>query len=82
MGGMIKVFNSEVERYRQHKPLSVDDFVIGNEAEISWTQDLKRYLAASAIGKRALPQLMPNCVRVGLYRPFLKQYVYFDGTFY
>ena len=56
--------------------------MIADETKISWSQNLKRYLAVSARGQRALPKLAPSCVRVSLYRPFLKQYVYFDSTFY
>ncbi|KJE75223.1 type ISP restriction/modification enzyme [Ferrimicrobium acidiphilum] len=82
MDSMIEVFNSEVERYKKEQPSSVDDFVIADETQISWSQNLKRYLAVSARGKRTLPQLTPSCVRVSLYRPFFKQYVYFDSTFY
>lgn len=79
MGSMIEVFNSEVERYKEEQPSSVDDFVIGDEAKISWSVGLKEELKRRAKSQTA-DQLSdnPSYARVGLYRPFFKQWVYFD----
>ncbi|MHB8191380.1 MAG: type ISP restriction/modification enzyme [Ferrimicrobium sp.] len=81
VGSMIEVFNSEIERYRHDHPSSVDNFVIGDETKISWSaglkQDLKRR-ATSQSGDLLLRDT--SCARIGLYRPFFKQYAYFDKT--
>ncbi|MCI2976338.1 MAG: DEAD/DEAH box helicase family protein, partial [Ferrimicrobium sp.] len=79
MSSMIEVFNSEVERYRKERPSSVDDFVIGDEAKISWSTGLKDELKRR--GQSPITDLLSSnssCARVGLYRPFFKQWVYFD----
>ena len=79
MGSMIDVFNSEVERYRKDNPSSVDDFVIGDEAKISWSDGLKKDLERRAKSQSGdLLSRDGTCARIGLYRPFLKQWVYFD----
>ncbi|WP_298446354.1 type ISP restriction/modification enzyme, partial [Ferrimicrobium sp.] len=79
MGGMIEVFDSEVERYRHEHPSSVDDFVIGDETKISWSDGLKKELERRAKSQsRDLLSRDRTCARIGLYRPFFKQWVYFD----
>ena len=79
MGSMIDVFNSEVERYREERPSSVDTFVIGDEAKISWSGGLKQALERCASSQdREFLRLKASSARIGLYRPFFKQWVYFD----
>ncbi|SHE94159.1 Predicted helicase [Ferrithrix thermotolerans DSM 19514] len=79
MASMIEVFNSEVERYKKDQPSSVDDFVIADETKISWSRGLKLELTRRVRGSNAYPVAFdPSRVRVGLYRPFFKQWVYFD----
>ena len=79
IGSMIEVFNSEVERYRLERPNSVDDFVLGDETKISWSVALKQELERRV--KSLSGDLLTwnsSCARIGLYRPFFKQWVYFD----
>uniref|UniRef100_UPI002614B70D type ISP restriction/modification enzyme n=1 Tax=Ferrimicrobium sp. TaxID=2926050 RepID=UPI002614B70D len=79
MGSMIEVFNSEVERYRRDQPSSVDDFVITDETKISWSDGLKKDLERRAKSQSGDLLLRDRtCARIGLYRPFFKQWVYFD----
>ncbi|WP_276937939.1 type ISP restriction/modification enzyme [Ferrimicrobium acidiphilum] len=78
MGAMIEVFNQEVEHYQQARPSSVDDFVIGDETKISWSRGLKLELKRFASRGRQHHKVQDDALRLGLYRPFLKQWVYFD----
>jgi predicted helicase len=76
---MIEVFNSELERYRKERPSSVDDFVIGDEAKISWSVGLKDELKRRGQSPNLdLLSYNSSYARVGLYRPFFKQWVYYD----
>lgn len=64
-------YNAEVSRYIQRgRPQDVDNFV--DYEEIKWSRNLKRHLKSGDeldFDKRN--------VRLGLYRPFTKQYLYF-----
>ena len=77
VGSMIEVFNSEIERYRHVHPSSVDNFVIDDETKISWSRGLKLELGRRARSAEPL-QFDKTRARIGLYRPFFKQWVYFD----
>ena len=55
---------------------SVDEVVDRNPTKISWTVNLKR-----DIEKGNVHQYRSQYIREGVYRPFFKQYLYFDRPF-
>ena len=77
---MLAVFNSEVFRYKSacsrrldgSRP-DVDDFIVTDSKKIGWTVNLKAEL--SRFGTLSIDEQM---IRIAMYRPFSKQYVYFD----
>lgn len=81
VGNMIEFYNSEVIRLQSATPgldrkareQLVKDFVSTDSTKISWTRGSRSDCAA---GK--LATLNPNGVTISLYRPFTKQYAYFD----
>lgn len=80
---MIEFYNSEVLRYKaatEHLPKesrpSVDGFVNSDSSKISWTRSLKQELS-----KYRLHTFDPECLTQGLYRPFAKQWMYFNRRF-
>ena len=72
---LIDAYNSEVERWRylEKKPDSVDNFVTYDDTKIKWSRDLKLDLKR---GKRATWD--ESKVRSALYRPFVKNQLFFD----
>ena len=81
MSRMIAFYNSEATRFEKaHSTLSkkdkdavVDDFVRADSAEIAWTRGLKQSLTR---GKRF--EFDSTCLVQGVYRPFNKQWLYFN----
>lgn len=74
---MINTYNQQVIKWIQRKDTSVklDDFVNSDEDKISWSESLKNYL------KRGITvEYSPKNVRVSLYRPFTRAYIYFDSA--
>lgn len=70
----IEDFNGEVDRYkRAGRPKDVDNFV--NYTRIKWSRDLKLDLVRGHYAA-----FDDNKVRRGMYRPFGKQWVFFDRT--
>jgi predicted helicase len=71
----IETYNSEVDRWKRQsdKTTRVDDFVTYDDTKMKWSRDLKLDLQR---GNDA--QFAENKVRVSLYRPFCKQYLFFD----
>ena len=83
MRRMIENFNAEVDRFAAHiakegmtKPTVADvkGFVSFDSMEINWTASLYE---AVRRGRKA--DFDPNRIVVGNYRPFAKQYLYFDS---
>lgn len=72
---LIETYNVEVNRWRQRsdKAISIDNFVTSDETLIKWSGDLKIQVEK---GREATYE--PNKIRHSLYRPFTKQYLYFD----
>ena len=65
-------YNAEVSRYIQrHSPQDIDSFV--NYERIKWSRNLKRHF-------RNADELVfdTSNVRLGLYRPFTKEYLYYS----
>ncbi len=84
MTRMIAFFNDETERFtkafgaldKKAKDSKVDDFIDTNPARISWTRGLKQELV-----KGRCFDFQPECLTPSLYRPFTKQWLYFNRRF-
>src|SRR5690625_2055962 len=80
MKNFIAFYNEQQFKYQKEKVLNdklkVDDFIDTNPEKIKWTRalrkDVERGLQYNYIDKE---------VTIGLYRPFFKQYLYFDKPF-
>lgn len=81
MGGMIAFYNAEVQRFNAAHPgldskasdALVDGFIDTNPQRISWTRSLKSELA-----KGRSFAFDETCLVPSLYRPFTKQWLYFN----
>ena len=75
MSRIIDTYNEEVFRWerRANRDANVDEFVINDNARISWSETLKRNLQR---GKTT--DFSKEKVRTSLYRPFTKLDLYFD----
>ncbi|HEX6293174.1 MAG TPA: type ISP restriction/modification enzyme, partial [Herpetosiphonaceae bacterium] len=72
---MIETYNSELSRWiRAGSPSNVDDFVLADEAKIKWSSRLKECLV-----RKMEARFDPDSIRNALYRPFTRQYLYFDN---
>ncbi|MBO4576022.1 MAG: DEAD/DEAH box helicase, partial [Neisseriaceae bacterium] len=73
----IKFYNSEVNRfqaaYSTDDTLKVEDFINNDTTQISWSRAFRDNVKK---GKKFL--FNPNSVAIGLYRPFNKQWLYYD----
>lgn len=76
----IKFYNSEVERYRaacenlsRDKRPDVEDFISFDPQHVSWNRGLK-----ADLGRFKIFSVNENGPRISLYRPYSKQWVYFD----
>lgn len=84
MNNMIGFYNAEVTRFNVAYPEldtkarqeQVDDFIDTNPTRISWTRALKQDL-----GKDRSYAFEADCLVPGLYRPFTKQWLYFNRRF-
>ena len=72
---MIEVYNTEVARWAQQtiREVNVDDFVVSDDTKIKWSSGLKSNLKS---GKTTY--FSSEKVRISVYRPFTKMYLYFD----
>lgn len=72
---MVKTYNAEVARWLQRidRDTEVDDFVVYDDTEISWSNGLKRKLKAGN-----LAEFSTENIRTSTYRPFTKSHLYFD----
>lgn len=84
MSSMISVYNSEVARFNAAHPgldtrarqVKVDSFIDADPARISWTVNLKQELA-----RARQHDFESTCMMPSLYRPFTKQWLYFNRVF-
>lgn len=84
MTRMITFYNSEVQRFNAAMPgldkkareKAVDSFINTNPAQISWTRAIKQELA-----KDRRFMFEPESLALSLYRPFTKQWLYFNRRF-
>lgn len=78
---MITFFNKEVERFSQEfigldknlRYSKVNDFIDTNTTKISWSRALKQELV-----KGQKLKLNEECLTLSLYRPFTRQWLYFN----
>jgi len=81
MTRMIAFYNAEADRLshahpgldKKQREALLDDFINSDAAQIAWTRSLKQDLAKD---KRIA--FDPTCLVPGLYRPFTKQWLYFN----
>uniref|UniRef100_UPI0035CEEEC1 type ISP restriction/modification enzyme n=1 Tax=Bartonella sp. AP58NXGY TaxID=3243498 RepID=UPI0035CEEEC1 len=84
MSNMIAFYNNEVERFngaythedRKTRTKAVNDFVNTDESKISWTYHVKQELLRGKIS-----EFENNCLVQSLYRPFTKQWLYYNSVF-
>jgi predicted helicase len=84
MTRMIAFYNHECQRFSDDHPgLNkkqreglIDDFIDTDTTQIAWTRSLKQELAKD---KRF--SFEPECIVPGVYRPFNKQWLYFNRRF-
>ncbi|WP_375667657.1 type ISP restriction/modification enzyme, partial [Bartonella sp. AC130YNZD] len=84
MNNMITFYNSEVERFNDTythadnkvRTKNVDSFVNSNERKISWSYSVKQQLIRGKIF-----EFEETCLTQSSYRPFTKQWLYYNRTF-
>lgn len=84
MKRMIGFYNAERERFnaaygtlnRKEKDRKVDGFIDTDVGKISWTVNIKNDLLRNKFAQFNMTHIVPS-----LYRPFTKQYLYFDRQF-
>ncbi|WP_039762514.1 type ISP restriction/modification enzyme, partial [Bartonella queenslandensis] len=84
MSNMIGFYNSEVKRFnetyehvdRRIRKQAVNNFVNADANKISWSRAIKQELC-----KEKLFTFENNCLTQSLYRPFTKQWLYYNRTF-
>ena len=84
MKAMIAFYNEQLAGYQRalrknlklKLKLKVDDFVENDPKKISWSSSLKDDLNREKEGKYSKTRIRP-----AIYRPFAKQWLYFDGHF-
>ena len=70
----IEIYNTAVDRKRRHDPKApIEDFIDTNDPHIKWSHRVKQSLK-----NMELSNYEESHFRTALYRPFCKQYLYFD----
>lgn len=80
MRDMIEFYNSEINRYEGHsqtdKKIKIEDFINTDATKISWSSSL-----IPKLEKKIRAVFDKDHLRESVYRPFSKQWVYYDGMF-
>ena len=76
MSSSIDFYNTELERYIKVNPKNTENFINFDSSKISWTRALKWDLEKSKKAKFSNDNLIQ-----ATYRPFYKQWLYFDRQF-
>src|SRR5260370_6400853 len=73
----LETYNNEVERWRRRgsSNVTIDDFVTYDDSKIKWSSSLKLDVQRGHYG-----EFTETKVRQALYRPFCKQWLFFDRT--
>jgi predicted helicase len=78
IGRTIEAYNDQVHKWKRsqsdEKNVNVDNFVSDDPTKISWSEGLKHYLKRSISARFDSQQ-----IRHSLYRPFTKNFLYFDA---
>ncbi|ROL56109.1 DNA helicase [Bacteroidetes/Chlorobi group bacterium Naka2016] len=71
----ILFYNYQVFKYQNSKikPQNIDDFVDYDERQISWSSTLKSHLKRNEVA-----DFNENEIKISIYRPFYKQFIYFN----
>jgi predicted helicase len=74
----IEVYNEQVFKWsrNQNRDAVIDDFVLYDDAKISWSSTLKRHLEGTQFSEFTEQNIRPS-----LYRPFAKKMLYFETIF-
>ncbi len=76
MGRMIDFYNEEVDRYKSltsRENIKIDTFISQDATQISWSRGLKNDLK-----KDKSHSLEKKSLRMASYRPYFKEYLYFN----
>ena len=75
MSKMIETYNAQVFQWERqgNRDTDIDDFVVYDDKEISWSRDLKAKLKRGTTA-----EYVEHKVRTSVYRPFTKSNLYFD----
>ena len=81
MNATIDFYNSELSRYKKSHSskntyTDVEKFINNDPTKISWSSSLKPKFEQGILGS-----YHGENIRMGIYRPFTKQHLYFDNTF-
>lgn len=84
MERMIEFYNNEIERFSSEHPNAdrktrentIEEFVNTDSTQISWTRALKQYFV-----KNKTFTFNGACIVSSMYRPFSKQWMYFNRIF-
>ncbi|MBC6415699.1 MAG: hypothetical protein GDA46_04830 [Bdellovibrionales bacterium] len=76
MKNTIDFYNLELKRYKKSDcPQNMNDFLNNDSSKISWSVDLKKDLI-----KLKESEFKKDFIRISLYRPFTKKYLYFQKS--
>lgn len=74
---MVEAYNAELHRWRAaDSPGEVDDFIRVDERVLKWIHDTKQFLRRGITAKFDKADIRPS-----LYRPFVREWVYFNRMF-
>ena len=76
MSDMIDFYNSELKRFQEENPSDLNRFINTDSTKVSWSRGLKGGLKQ---GKEY--SFNEGCLVPSLYRPFTKQWLYFNRDF-
>ena len=80
MERMISFYNKQQLKFNEERQitsrLKVEDFIENDSKKISWTRALRK-----SADKGIYFQFEPSFIRMEAYRPFTKQFLYFDKSF-
>ncbi len=72
----IETYNAEIDRWnRAKKPKDIDQFVLADDSKIKWSSRLKE-----TFRRGVYAEFNKAKVRAAMYRPFVKQNVFFDAV--
>ena len=72
----IETYNGEIDRWnRAKRPKDVDGFVVNDESKIKWSSRLKETFTRGIYA-----DFEEERIRIALYRPFAKRFLFFDSV--